>query len=363
MKRILKKTVVLVTVAALAITTMAGCGVKDSEIVAKVGDQKITAGVANFFARMQQSSIESYYASYYGEDFWGQEYQEGETFEENMKTSIMESLQEMYLLDAHKADYEIALTAEEEKAIEDAAAAFVKANKEKDAKKVSGTKEVVAEVLRLLTVQSKMQEVMIADVDRKVSDKEAAQKAMQYVAFSYTNTDESGNSTELSDDEKEALKKQAESFAKEAKKAKDFEALATKKGYKAETATFDSDSTTPAAELVQAADKLKKGGTTDVIVTDAGCYVARLTSTLDREATDAKKEEIISQRESDAYTALVDEWKEAVKIEVYDKVWKKISFEDLKVEAKVEETADTETTDTETTETETTETTEAETAE
>ena len=90
MKRFLKKTVVLATVAALAITTLAGCGVKDSEIIAKVGEQKITAGVANFFARFQQSSIEGYYASYYGEDFWGQEYQEGETFEQNMKKSIMQ---------------------------------------------------------------------------------------------------------------------------------------------------------------------------------------------------------------------------------------------------------------------------------
>ncbi len=337
MKRFLKKTVVLATVAALAITTLAGCGVKDSEIVAKVGEQKITAGVANFFARFQQSSVEGYYASYYGEDFWGQEYQEGETFEQNMKASIMQSLQEMYLLDAHKADYKIALTEEEEKAIADAAEKFVKDNKEKDAAKVSGTKDVVAEVLRLFTVQSKMQEVMVKDVDRKVSDKEAAQKAMQYVFFAYSTTDESGNSTPLSDSEKEVVKEQADSFAVAAKKAKDFEKLAKDKGFKAEKATFDAESTTPAAELVKAADKLKKGETTSVVVTDAGCYVARLTSTLDREATDAKKEEIISQRESDAYQKLVEEWKKDLDIKTYDKVWDKISFEDLKVEAKVEE--------------------------
>ena len=342
MKRIFRKTVVLVAVAALAIGTLAGCGVKDSEIVAKVGDQKITAGVANFFARYQQSSVESYYGAYYGEDFWGQEYQEGETFEQNMKASIIQSLQEMYLLDAHKADYKIALTEEEEKAIQDAAAAFVKANKEKDAKKVSGNKDVVAEVLRLLTVQSKMQEAMVADVDRKVKDKEAAQKAMQYVFFSYSVTDESGNSTTLSDSEKEVVKEQADSFGLAAKKAKDFEALAKEKGFTAEKATFDSESTSPAAELVEAADKLKEGETTGVIVTEAGCYVARLTSTLDREATDAKKEEIISQRESDAYPALVDEWKKDLDIKTYDKVWEKISFEDLKVEAKVEETEKTE---------------------
>ena len=66
--------------------------------------------------------------------------------------------------------------------------------------------------------------------------------------------------------------------------------------------------------------------------------MAKLTSTFDREATDAKKEEIISQRESDAYQKLVEEWKKDLDIKTYDKVWDKISFEDLKVEAKAEET-------------------------
>ena len=40
-----------------------------------------------------------------------------------------------------------------------------------------------------------------------ITDDEAAQKSMQYVLFSYTTKDDSGNSTTLSDDEKETLKR------------------------------------------------------------------------------------------------------------------------------------------------------------
>lgn len=338
MKTIWKKAATLLTVAALAATTVAGCGIKNDEEVAKIGDATLTAGVANFYARYQAAGMETYYGSYYGDDMWTQEYTEGKTMEEEIKTNVMDSLQELYLLDAHKDEYKVSLSDDEMKAIEKAAAKFDKANKDKVKNKISGDKEVVTEVLRLLTVQSKMREAMIADVDREVSDDEAAQKSMQYVAFSFTKTDADGNSVDLTDEEKATLKKDAESFAKEAKKAKDFEALAKKKNLTAETATFDSESTTPAKELVEAADKLKKGKTTDMVETENGYYVAKLTSTFDREATDKKKEEIISQRESDRYSELLEEWKKATEIKVYDKVWDKISFQDLKVEMKVKET-------------------------
>lgn len=333
-----KKAATLLMTVALATTALAGCGVKDDAIVAQVGDVKITAGVAGFYARYQAAGMETYYGSYYGEDMWSQEYSEGKTFEEEIKNSTMESLQEMYLLDMHKDEYKVALTEEENQAIDKAAAQFVKENKKSALGKVFGTEENVRELLRLQTVQSKMHDAMVADVDRKVSDKEAAQKKMQYVFFSFTSTDSSGNSTTLTDDQKAALKTDAQKLAKEAKKSKDFKALAKKYNQEAQETTFDSETTTPDADLIAAADKLKEGKTTGVIETENGYYVAMLTSTFDREATDTKKESIISEREEEKYDSLVEEWKKAVDIKVFDKVWDKISFEDVKVTMKVEET-------------------------
>ncbi len=49
-------------------------------------------------------------------------------------------------------------------------------------------------------------------MDENVSDEDAAQKSMQYLLFSYTTTDDSGESQTLSDDEKEALKTTAQAF-------------------------------------------------------------------------------------------------------------------------------------------------------
>ena len=68
------------------------------------------------------------------------------------------------------------------------------------------------------------------------------------------------------------------------------ETVASAAGLTAQTATFDSESTSPDKDLIAAADALaNEGDVTDIIETENGIYIAKLTSLLDREATDSKK--------------------------------------------------------------------------
>ncbi len=154
---------------------------------------------------------------------------------------------------------------------------------------------------------------------------------MQFVTFSYKTEDEDGNSRDMTDEEKKEVEKKAKEFAKGAEEAEDFEAYAKDQELEAQKATFDSDSSNPAEEVVKAADKLEEGEVTDVIKTDGGCYVARLTSLLDREATDARKDTIVSERKQKVYDDVCEKWRKEVDISVDKEVWKKIDFNDLKV--------------------------------
>lgn len=327
MKGFGKKAVVLVTTAAMASAFVTGCGKFDAaEVVATVGDSEITADVANFYARYQQAQYETYYASYLGEDMWEQEETDGKTYEDTVKAGILESLEELYILEDHMKDYEVELSEEEQKAIKKAAETFFEDNGLEEKKAVSGEVETVERYLTLLTIQNKMSEKMVADVDREVSDDEAAQKSMDYVTFSFNTTNEAGESVALTEDEKKELKKSAQEFADGAGEAKDFKAYAEEKGFEASTVTFDAEKTSPNADLIAAADALKEGAVTDLIETDNGYYVGKVTSLLDREATDAKKETIINERESELYQKTVKEWKENTKIKEHKNVWDKISF-------------------------------------
>lgn len=332
-----KKAVLLTAAGALAAMAVTGCSgsINTDAVVATVGEDDITLGVANFYARMTQGQYETYYAGMMGttgEAMWTQETGEGQNYEESVKDSLMENLENMYLISQHAADYEVSLTKEEEDAISEAAAQFDEDNTDEAKEIVSGYRKDIEEFLRLATIQTKMDSKMREGVDENVSDEEAAQKAMKYVFFSYTTTDDSGNSTELTDDEKADLKTNAQTLADRVNAGEDISTVAEELGQTAYDLTFDSESTSPNEDLIAAADALKtEGAVTDVIETDDGLYVGQLTSLLDRDATDQKKESIVEERRQDQYDSLLEQWKDDTDIEVDEKVWNKVDFEDTGV--------------------------------
>lgn len=333
-----KRAGILLLAGLLAAGSLTGCGsLEDSDVVATVNDTDITAGVANFLARYTQAQYETYYAGYMGDDMWSGEGEDGETYQDTVKDSILESLENMYLMEQHMDEYEVSLSDEEKNAIKEAASEFDSANGLSEKEKVSGSTDNVERVLELLTIQKKVQDAIEAGADTEVSDEEAAQKSMQYVVFPFTTTDEEGNSVDLTDEEKEELKATAESFAAGAAGAADFAAYAAQQGQTSQDATFDGETTTLPTQLVEAADALGEGETTGLVEGDNGYYVARVTSLLDREATDAKKQEIVSQRQQELLDDTIDGWREDADIEVHEKVWDKVDFTTLTVTMKQDE--------------------------
>lgn len=331
-----KRLVALALAMTMVFSTLTGCGSNEfdgSQIVAEVGEEKITAAVANYYTRYQQAQYETYYASYLGENMWETQAEAGVTYEENVKASIMESLHSLYVTKLHAEEYGVKLTEDEIAKIEKAAEAFGETNGAEAIEAVSGDKETVAEVLTLITLSNKMYPEMTKDVDRKVSDKEAAQKSMEYVWFTYKTTNEENTAVDMTDDEKAAQKSKAEAFAKKAKTG-DFKALAEAEELEIVTKTFDATSTIPTEAVIAAADALKAGEVSDVIDGEDGCYVVKLVSELDEDATEAKKDEIIYTREEEAYNALVEKWMEETAIKVNEDVWSTIDFKKLGITIK-----------------------------
>lgn len=330
-----KKIIMCMLAGLLTVSSLTGCSsFQADEVVATVGDEEITAEVANFYARYVQAQYETYYSAYLGENMWSSAASAGKTYEEAVKEAVLEDLEDMVVLEQHMDEYEVSLSDEEKQVVKDAAKEFGEANPLEDKEKVSGSEKAVERVMTLMAIQMKMQNAIQDGADTEVSDEEAAQKSMQYAFFSYTPTDEDGEPEEMTDDEKAEVKEKAEAFAKEAKEAEDFEAFAKEQDVEVKTATFDAESAVPAEDLVKAADKLEEGKVTDLVETDKGCYVAKVTSLLDREATDSKKEIIVDERKQDLYTDTCEKLRKDAKIKVNDDIWEKISFKDIKVTIK-----------------------------
>lgn len=330
-----KRALMWIMAGALAAVPLTGCTTfEGSDVVVKMGEEEITADLANFYARYTQAQYETYYGAYFGDNMWSSEAAEGESYEESVKNTLLEDLETMLLLEKHMGDYGIELTDGEKAAIKKAAKEFDEDNSLENKEKISGDKKTVERMLTLLAIQGKMRTAIEAGVDTEVTDEEAAQKSMQYLLFSYKTTDEDGKSKELTVDEKAAVKEKAEALAQDLKDGGDLATLAAAEALEVQTATFDKESTVPDAALVKAADQLQLNESTDVVETDAGCYVGKVISLLDPQATENKKQVIINDRKTKLFTDTCDQWKEGMDIKVHENVWKKIDFNDLSVTMK-----------------------------
>lgn len=332
-----KRAAVLTVAGLLTAGTLAGCSgsINTDAVVATVGNEDITLGVANFYARMTQGQYETYYAGMMGmtgEDMWAQEVEEGKTYEQAVKESIMTELENLYIIAQHAADYEVSLTEDEQGAIREAATQFDERNSDETKEAVSGYRKDIEKYLELFTIQNKMESKMKEGVDEEVSDEEAAQKAMKYVYFSFSSTDDSGNTVDLTDEEKEALRDDAQTLADRVKDGEDMTEVAEEMGLTVNDLTFDEESTGPNEDLVAEVDGFTEvGETTGPIESDLGIYVGQLTSLLDRDATDQEKNNIVEERRQEQYDSLLEEWRDGVKIEMDEKAWDKIDFNETGV--------------------------------
>ncbi len=340
MKQWKKRGLVLSLAGMIAVSSLVGCGkesVDHDETLVTIGDTEVPFGVVNFYSRLMQARYEDYYTSQFGDtpaEFWEQDFM-GEVYERSVKAELLGNLEEMYLTRLHADEYDVELTEEEQKAIEKAASDFEESNSLEVKEKVSGYKKYIEDYLTTVTLWRKMEEPMREGVDEEVSDDEAAQKSMDYVLFAYTKegdseeeSDGEDNKEEMTDDEKEEVKKNAKKFLKDLKADEDLDiaAAAEDAGLEVETVTFDSDSTIPHIDLIEAADKLDEGEITDLVDTSNGVYIGKVTSLLDRKATDEEKERIVEKRKSDQYDSLIEEWKEEADSQLTTELWESISF-------------------------------------
>jgi foldase protein PrsA len=203
----LKRLAALALTGVITLTTVFGCGANTNKTIATLGDEKVTFGVANFIVKYQKASVDDMYAMYagfYGVDsLWSTDTSgSGSTTEVEFKQSAMDLLHEMYTLKAHLADYGIEITAEDEAAIKEAAAAFMAANTEAAIKEFGATEEIVVEALKLYTIQAKMYNKIIEGADRNVSDEAANMRGYSMMHIDLSGYyDKDSNWVEYTEDE------------------------------------------------------------------------------------------------------------------------------------------------------------------
>ena len=350
MKEMTKKTAVVAMAGIMAAGMLTGCGEKKldgSKTVATVDGTKIPLGVVSLSVREGQMQTEAMYRSYMGGsdfDIWDTEAEKGKTYGEQAVEESLKDVELMYIMKAKAADYDVELTDEDEKAIAEVAASFMEANSEETIADLAVTEDQVKTYLELQTYKQKIHDPIIADVDKNVSDEEAQQSSFEYVSVS---------TADLSDDEIKEKKEDAQKildglkadpdgdFSEIAKSVDDsysslsgtFDANETSEDEDTDDEDADEDSSsysgTYPEEVIDVLRTLDDGEVaSDIIETDTAYYVVKLDKKDDEEATETKKESIISTREQTLYTDTTEKWLDDADIKEEKKVLKTLKVTD-----------------------------------
>lgn len=353
-----KKGVALTAAFVMAAATLTGCSaqkVDGTATVAVCNEENISMGVAALYTRIQQAQTFNMYYSYMGTaQVFDQVLNEeaGHSYGEDVKNTALEEVKTFYLLRQHAKEYDVDLTEDELAKITTSAEAFMAAN-DADALAATGvTQEAVEELMNLYTYQVKMYAAMVKDVDTEVSDEDAKQSKVTYVRVGLDGTeeDEEGNIIDLTADEIAAKKEQAEAILADvlaAGKDADLDAIAkeSEETLAATSSTFDAETTTVDASIIAAVKGLADGTVVEeVIESEDGksLYIVRFDADLDREATDAKKQTIITERQQEDFNKEVEAWMEEAAFEINESVWKTLKVNDTQVYNLVTATQETE---------------------
>jgi foldase protein PrsA len=247
------------------------------------------------------------------ENFWSEDLYGTGTMEDSVKDSAIESLHEMYTLKAHMDEYGVELTDEEKSAITEAATTFMESNDSETLEEMGAEQEIVEEILTLYTIQTKMKAAIEAEADTDVSDEEANMRAYSMLTIDTdTYTDDSGESVEYTDEEKENLKDTAQAMSDElVAGGTTLEAVAEAYGYEVTNGTYASDDTSLEDEVKTALDDLQEGELSTVVETDTALYLVRIDSDTDEEATETNRQTIIDTRKSDHYNEVLEDWQDS----------------------------------------------------
>ncbi len=317
---------------------LGGCGERsDSDDIALTcGDEELTLGYMNFVAHYNQASYDSFFASYYGDDYWTNEAyadEDGTTMEDSVKESLLEEIELQCVLDQHLDDYDVEITDEEKESMSEAGDTFMEENDRKAIRAMGATADYVAQLLYYTDVEQKMEEAIEAEVGEDLDIADYARRTFSYVEIDPNGyTDEDDEYVEYTEDEAAEVLDEAEQFAEQAKD--DFDEAAEEHDYTVSTYSYGEDEESEedggfAEAVIEEADKLKEGEVSGLIETDDADYVIRLDSEDDEDAAESAMEDASSTMKSDHYQEVCDEYLDETDITVDEALWAKVKFTDI----------------------------------
>lgn len=324
MKNKLTRMVAILLALVMVIGVMSGCGnsggkgektSNGNKVLFSYDGTDVTLKKAWIYGKMTAAQYESYYTSYFGENFWTMDMgtdDEGNatTFEDYVKEQVVTQIKQVIVLNNKAEEVECSLTDEDKEQCAEYAKAFAEDESGKAILAECGaTEEDMQEIYEENALASKVQEYMIKDTDTNVSDDEARKTTISRVVFATTKTDDDGNTVDMTDDEKAQVLATAQAAQEELKAGKSIADIAEAQEYTNIDETFAAGESEEGEAFEKMLAGMKDGDITqEVQECENGYVIAQLTAYTDADATAENKETIIAERQQEKFKEVYDEW-------------------------------------------------------
>ena len=315
--------------------SLIGCS-SENKVVATVNGQNITLGNYEKRLALDKSSLESYY----GSDIWSQEVEDGKNYEEMLREMVLETMISSEVIYQQAEKDKVVPTDEQIQEQIDSFNESIKndTQSQEEFKKMGIDEEFLKYQFARDLANTNLQEKFEADA--KISEDEMKKYYEENKDDFYTDTvtashiliktiDDDGN--ELSEDKKKEAKKTAEEALEKVKAGEDFAKVA--KEYSEDSSASSGGELGKfgrgqmVTEFEDAAFAMKAGEISDIVETQYGYHIIKVTERVDRQETyDDVKDKIKTILASEKYTEHVEKLKEDSTIERKEDVVKSAKF-------------------------------------
>lgn len=282
-----------------------------------VDGEKVTLADMGYYiyeGEQQGNSMASIYQSVYGADYdyWNSQDENGNTPADSLSSTVIEDAKQTILLYKEAVKKGYSATDDDKKSATKERDEIVKNLGAKQKMKTGLSSEDLYQSILKKTVAERYKKDLIKslNVDYKKATKDITKKDYKQYDFQYyyvetAETDENGESKELSDAEKKELKKKMDELAKKAETAKDFAKLL---GDDEKTIQFqesgqilEKDEEVLDKKVDAAIKKLKVNEISGVLEGESGYYLVKLTDNTSTKSYDDAISEAKSNADNEAF--------------------------------------------------------------
>lgn len=266
--------------------------------------------------------LKNQYEGSFGKALWNYKIDDETNIGDKAKKEIVSMITQLKIIGENAAKQGITLDGDEkDQALQDAQKLVNKADK-KEKKKYVLTVQNVQRMFEDNILANKMFYVATDAADTNVTDDEAKQIKIQYLELITKGTDKNGRKINMGVSDKAKTYKRIKEMLKEAKKSESFLDYAeANTDSSTSEATIGKDTKLLDKEAIDAAFSLKKGKMSNVIGGKTGYYIIYCVNDNDEDATYARKEEIINERQTKMFKEKYAEWLSESKVDISNKFW------------------------------------------